>query len=91
MNVSRYRKLLYMLDLVRSVASSRNQHVVGSRGGVLAYVRVNIDYDQTVSKGGFQEAVSPLWPWSLFQLRQQPYLGIVFSIMFCTWVCVCFF
>lgn len=46
MNASRYRKLLYILDQIRSTACSRNQHVMGSRGGVLIYVRIN---DQSLS------------------------------------------
>lgn len=49
-----------MLDQVKTTAYSRTQHVVGSRRGVLVYVRMNTHYDQSVS--GLQEAVSLFWP-----------------------------
>lgn len=49
-----------MLDQVRSLACSRNQHIVGGRGRVLVYVGMNIDYNQTVSKGGFSGSHFPL-------------------------------
>lgn len=40
-----------MLDQVRTTTCPRNQHVAGGRAAVLIYVRMNINYDQTVSKG----------------------------------------
>ena len=39
-----------MLDQVRTMACPRNQHVAGDREGVLAHVRICIDYNQTVHK-----------------------------------------
>lgn len=56
----RYRKLLYVLDQVRTTTCSRNQHIVGGRVGLLIYVRRNSDYNQTVFKAGF--AVSSVPP-----------------------------
>lgn len=38
-----------MLYEVRMTTCSRNQHIVGGRVGLLIYVRMNIDYSQTVS------------------------------------------
>lgn len=43
----------YMLDQVRTATCSRHQHIAGSKGEVLIYMRMNISYDQTVSKWGF--------------------------------------
>lgn len=43
----------YMLDQVRTTTCSRHQHIARGKGGVLIYVRMNISYDQTVSKWGF--------------------------------------
>lgn len=59
-NASRYRKLLYMLDQVRATACSKGQHFVGGKGGELAYIRMNVDYGQMVSKDGLQKAASVL-------------------------------
>lgn len=42
----------YMLDQVLTTACARNQHIAGGRGGVLIFVRKNMDYDQTDSGGG---------------------------------------
>lgn len=32
MNATRYKKLLYILDQIRTMACSRNQHIVGGQG-----------------------------------------------------------
>lgn len=41
----------HMLEQVGTTTYSGNQHVVGGREGVLAYIRMTMDYDQTISKG----------------------------------------
>lgn len=41
----------YILDQVGTTACSRNQRVVGGREGLLAYIRMTMEYDQTISKG----------------------------------------
>ena len=50
------QKLFYMLDQVRTTTCSRNQHIAGSH----EYVRTNINYDQTVSKGELWKVTSIL-------------------------------
>lgn len=49
-----------MLDQVKTAACSRNWHIAGGKGGVLTYVRMNLNYDQTVSMGGLWKATSIL-------------------------------
>lgn len=49
-----------MLDQVRTTTCSRNQHIEGGKGGELIYVRMNVNYDRTVSKGGLPKATSVL-------------------------------
>lgn len=44
-----------------TTAYSRNKHVVGGGGGVLLYVRMNIHYNQIVSKGDLTVAISFFW------------------------------
>lgn len=56
MNAARYGKLLYMLDQSRAIACSRNQHIIGGNRRVLICVSMNINYDQTTSKGKFAES-----------------------------------
>lgn len=79
MNATRYGKSLYMLDQVRTTTCSRKQRVVGNRGRVLIYVRMNVNYDETVSKGSLWEAILPFWPRSSSQVSQQSQHGTVFS------------
>ena len=80
MNASRYEKLVCMLGQARTTARCyRNLHTVGGRGGLLVYVRMNIGYDQSVSKWGLEEAVSPFWPRSSSWVRQKSPLGILSS------------
>lgn len=67
----------YVLDQVKTTTCSRNQHAVGGRRGVLIYVRTNISYDQTVSKGGLWEATSPFWAGSSLWVRQRSHLRTV--------------
>lgn len=38
------------------MACSRNWLITRGKGGVLIHARMNINYDQTVSKGGFAES-----------------------------------
>ena len=55
MKTTKYGKLLYMLDQLRTTACSGNKHIAGRKGKVVSYVRMNINYDQTVAKSGLQK------------------------------------
>lgn len=71
MKTIKYGKLLYMLGQLRTTACSGNKHIAGRKGGVVGYVRMNINYDQTVAKeSGLQKPTLALG-WVQFQLMGQ--------------------
>lgn len=61
MNATRYGKLLYILDQVRTM--SRNQHVVGGRGGGadLAQNEHHLMTRQSLAERGGCGKQSPFW------------------------------
>lgn len=74
----------YMLDRVRTTTCSRHQHIAGGKGEVLIYMRMNISYDQTVSKWRFAKSnlcsgsgldcetdSSHVMEWSLHSIKRQ--------------------
>lgn len=67
----------YMLDQVRTLACSTDQQAVGGREGVLIYVKMNINYDQTVFKRRGGEGSNLLGPSS--QVRQQSFMNSLSS------------
>lgn len=61
MGTRAYRKLLDVIDQVRTTTCPRNQHTAGGRTGLLVYVRMNIGYEWTISMG-VRGKQSPFWP-----------------------------